>query len=279
MGSYSRQFLEQKVDWPKVDLQVASPELLLTEQITKAFSLPANLMGSDQYTLYPAVHAASTFMNEPISPLVVESSVTPAAPELTPAEQRRAELEARRAAVKAEAKALAAEERALAKAARDLARAKAKAVIEAEKQELKDTTKMLLEITKRIKEKSAYSLTSLEISFSAYDNYFEVTDIGLSYREGEMMSKMETVETDFYRYCDAPADKYLFIQRGINSFEQFLQLLADHVGAYIPAGTKVTDGLVVIKPREPIKERVLVYLKEEKLKALYETESQNETED
>lgn len=221
-------------------------------------------------------------MNEPINPLVVESSVTPAAPEpasLTPAEQRKAELEARRAAVKAEAKALVAEERALAKATRDLARAKAKAVIEAEKQELKDTTKMLLEITKRIKEKSAYGLTSLEISFSAYDDYFEVTDIGFSYREGEMMSRMETVETDFYRYCDVPTDKYLFMQRGINCYDRFLQLLADHVDLYIPPEVRVTEGLLVIRPREPVKERVLVYLKEQKLQPRYKTESESESED
>ena len=249
---------------------------------TKAFSLPADLMGSDQYTLYPTFHVAPPnqpdtplSMNEPINPLVVEASVTPTAPEpasLTPAEQRKAELKARRAAVKAEAEALVAEERALAKAAWDLARAKAKAVIEAEKQELKDTTKMLLEITKRIKQKSAYRLRTLEISFSIYDDYFEVTDIGLSQGDEVMSSRIETVEDNFYRYCDAPADKYLFIQRGITNFERFLQLLADHVGTYIPAGTKVTEGLVVIRPHEPVKERVLVYLKKEELEPLYKTQ-------
>jgi hypothetical protein len=280
MGSYSRQFLEQEVDWPKVDPQI--DKFLSTEQITRAFNLPTNLMGSDLHAVYCAAHAASfsqsdapLSMNEAISPLVVEASVTPTAPELTPAEQRRVELEARRAAVKAEAKALAAEERALAKAARDLARAKAKAVVEAQKQELKDTTKMLLEITKMIKQKSAYGLTRLEIAFSTYDDYFEVTDIGIAYREHETMSKMETIERDFYRYCDVSADRYLFIQRAITNFDRFLELLADHVDVYIPAGTKVTDGLVVIKPHEPIKERVLVYLKEERLEPIYETQTED----
>jgi hypothetical protein len=287
MNSYALKLLP---DWPKVDPNLEEV-FEIDDKLTKALILPGHFLNPELSTTYPAAHAALSnqsdtplSMNEAINPPAVEASVTPAAPEpasLTPAEQRKAELEARRAAVKAEAKALVAEERALAKAARDLARAKAKAVIEAEKQELKDTTKMLLEITKRIKECSAYNLTSLEISFSAYDSYLEVTDIGISYREGEMMSRMETIETEFYRYCDVPADKYLFMQRRITNFDRFLELLADHVGAYIPEGTRVTDGLVVIKPREPVKDRVLVYLKEEKLKALYETEtkSQNETED
>jgi hypothetical protein len=308
MNSYAIKLLEleQEPGWPRVGSVITEPNLItqtlkeeidsnleevfeIDDKVTKALILPRHYLNPELSAAYLAAHAASSnqsdvplSMNEPINPLVVESSVAPAAPEpasLTPAQQRKAELEARRAAVKAEAKALVAKERALAKAARDLARAKAKTVIEAEKQELKDTTKMLLEITKMIKQKSAYGLTHLEISFSTYDDYFEVTDIGIAYREEQTMSKMETIERDFYRYCDvSAADRYLFIQRRITNFDRFLELLADHVGAYIPAGTKVTEGLIVIKPHEPIRDRVLVYLKEEKLKALYETEPEPQTE-
>lgn len=262
-------------------------ETNLLEKVTKAFSLPANLVGSDQYTLYCADRAASfsqsdapLSMNETINPPAVESSVTPAAPEpasLTPAEQRKAELEARRAAVKAEAKALVAEERALAKAARDLARAKAKALIEIQKQQLKDTTKMLLEITKRINSMSAYGLETLEISFCVYDNYSEITDIGCSNRGSEMRSIIDIIEASFPSYWNHAPNNYLFKQKNISSFDLFLELVANHVDAYIPAGTKTNSGLVVIRPREPIKDRVLVYLKDQELQPLFTAETEEPT--
>ena len=213
-------------------------------------------------------------MSESINPPVVEATVTPATPELanlTPAEQRKADLEARRAAVKAEAKALVAEERALAKHTRDVAKAKVKALLEAQKEELKTSTKKLLEITTMINRRSCYGLTTLEISFSAHEDYFEVTDIGFSDRHSEMASKIETIEISFPGYFSYAPQTFLFKQSGIATFDKFLQLVEEHVAAYIPADVKVTDGLLVIKPREPLKERVLVYLKQQKVEPQFLT--------
>lgn len=213
-------------------------------------------------------------MSESTNPPVVEATVTPATPEpanLTPAEQRKADLEARRAAVKAEAKALVVEERALAKHTRDVAKAKVKALLEVQKEELKTTTKKLLEITTMINRRSCYGLNTLEISFSAYKDYFEVTDIGFSDRHSEMASRIETIEINFSGYFNYAPQTFLFKQSGITTFDKFLQLVEEHVSVYIPADVKVTDGLLVIKPREPIKERVLVYLKQQKVEPQFLT--------
>ena len=213
-------------------------------------------------------------MSESINPPVVEATVTPATPEpanLTPAEQRKADLEARRAAVKAEAKALVVEERALAKHTRDVAKAKVKALLEVQKEELKATTKKLLEITTMINRRSCYGLNTLEISFSAYEDYFEVTDIGFSDRHSEMASKIETIEVSFPGYFNYAPGTFLFRQSEIATFDKFLQLVEEHVSVYIPADVKVTDGLLVIKPREPLKERVLVYLKHQKVEPQFLT--------
>jgi hypothetical protein len=218
-------------------------------------------------------------MSEPINPPIVEATVTPAPPEpanLTPAEQRKAELEARRAAVKAEAKALVAEERALARHTKQLNRAKVKALIETQKEELKRTSKMLLEIATMMRDRSYYGLKKIEIPFSIYDQYFEVTDIGIEQRGSNPISRAEIVETNFEYYYNSAPPTFIFKQSGIFTFDLFLQLIEEHVSAYIPADLKVTDGLLVIKPTGPIKERVLVYLKEEKVEPLYTTASTDE---
>ena len=254
------------------------PELAITAGTWIANKIRNGLVGDRYFTVdHTALSNQSDTplnMSESINPPVVEATVTPATPKpanLTPAEQRKADLEARRAAVKAEAKALVVEERALAKHTRDVAKAKVKALLEVQKEELKTTTKKLLEITTMINRRSCYGLNTLEISFSAHEDYFEVTDIGFSDRHSEMASKIETIEISFPGYFNYAPQTFLFKQSEIATFDKFLQLVEEHVSVYIPADVKVTDGLLVIKPREPLKERVLVYLKQQKVEPQFLT--------